>query len=127
MKTKHTILSLGSTSKVLMGCAVVANLLVITSTVVVIDRLGFVINRVTSGTLTDELLTRAIIIMVAALCAKVFFMWVVNKVVYTISSGHSFSIRGATHEDDPPGYHRWVAGHFGGGRPGRRLLALQHP
>ncbi|RMF93797.1 MAG: ABC transporter ATP-binding protein/permease [Candidatus Schekmanbacteria bacterium] len=89
MEKKYNIFSFGKASKGWTAVAVIANLILIATTVVLFDRIGFIVDKVYNGEITslgDKLFLSAVLAMVAALVVKFFFSWVANKAVYTISS-----------------------------------------
>lgn len=89
MERKFTIFSFGKASKGWTAAAVLANLCIIAATVILFDRIGFIIDNLSEGKITslnDKVLTSALFIMLAALIGKFFFSFAANKSVYTISS-----------------------------------------
>ncbi len=89
MEKKFTIFSFGKASKGWTALSVIANLIIIAITVVLFDRIGFIIDKIADGSIKsfgDEILISAVSVMAVALAGKFIFSWVANKAVYTISS-----------------------------------------
>ena len=57
MAKKYTIFTFGKASKGWIACTVIANLVVVAVTIVFFDRIGFIVDTVNSGTLTNSILT----------------------------------------------------------------------
>jgi len=86
MKQKHTIFTLGKASKGWISGSIISNLVIAATTVVFIDRIGFIIDSLLSKALTKEIFIQTIFIMLLALIGRVIFSWAANKSVFKISS-----------------------------------------
>lgn len=94
MSEKHTLFTLGETSKGWMVLAIIANLLITTATVVFIDRTGVIVRLVEdfiksnpeTRTFPTEVFQQALIIMFCAIVIRLIFSWSATKAVYEIGA-----------------------------------------
>src|SRR3990172_12365059 len=86
MKQKDNVFTLGKASKGWIFGTVISNLIITSATVLIFDRIGFIIDSLTSNSFTKELFKQTIMIMVCAIIMRIIFSWTANKSVFKIAS-----------------------------------------
>ena len=90
---KHTLFTLGETSKSWLAIAVAANLLITAATVVFIDRAGSIIDNVFGAAFSGELFFQALAVMLGAIMVRLLFSWSASKAMYEISAAVKLATR----------------------------------
>lgn len=66
---------------------VVADLLILMTTVIVVDRVAYVIELAVFGAMTRELLYTAVAAIILALAGRLIFSWLSSRDAFRISAG----------------------------------------
>lgn len=66
---------------------VVADLLILMTTVIVVDRVAYVIELAVFGAMTRELLYTAVAAIILALAGRLIFSWLTGRAAFRISAG----------------------------------------
>jgi len=66
---------------------VVADLLILMTTVIVVDRVAYVIELAVFGAMTRELLYTAVAAITLALTGRLIFSWLTSRAAFRISAG----------------------------------------